>query len=199
MSKEKLRNTAYTDKTSKNYIMDAAVIYTDIGFDGTDFTGNLLGATSGGTKLTITQEYEDIEVDGTSHMKVKGNKKLVSATAVIAANVKEITAKTLRMGLNANLVEADAGTAPAGYKQIDTKRFIDDEDYIENVALVGRISGSDLPMIAILDNAFVTTGVEIDTADNDEAVIELEFEAHATADQLHADEFPWRILYPEVA
>ena len=77
-----LAKTGYTSTTSKNYVIDAATVYTNVTYvEATGFAGTLHGATSGGVTVTIEQSYRDIEVDGTSHMKVKGNKVMESATA----------------------------------------------------------------------------------------------------------------------
>lgn len=193
-----LRKTGYTNKTSERYIINAATIYTGVEFKDGEFTGDLMGATSGGVTLTIEQEYRDIEVDGTGHVKVKGNKVLESATATATGNMKEITAETIRRSLNGSLAEASADEAPSGYKVIKSKRYLEHEDYLKNIAVVGRLSGTDKPVIAILDNALCTSGLELGTEDNNEAVIEQTYEAHATEEQLFADEMPWRIYYPDV-
>ena len=195
-----LAKTGYTSSTSKNYVIDAATVYTGLTYTELGgFTGTLHGATSGGVTVTIEQTYRDIDVDGTSHMKVKGNKVLEAATATVTANVKEITAETIRKSLNGNLESANAIDAPTGYKVITTKRYIEDADYLNNIAVVGRLSGTAEPVIFILDNALCTSGLELGTEDNNEAVIEQTYEAHASVEQLQADEFPWRILYPTVA
>lgn len=193
-----LKKTGYTETTSKQYLINAATVYTGVTYaELTGFAGTLHGATSGGVTLTIEQAYRDIEVDGTAHMKVKGNKVLESATAYVTANLKEITAESIRQSLNGAM--ADATDAPTGYKEITTKRYIEDADYIVNMAVVGTLSGTDEPVIAILDNVISTGGLEIATEDNGEAIIEQTFEAHATVEQLQADKFPWRILFPTVA
>ena len=194
-----LKKTGYSDNTSKSYIINAATVYTDVTYaEGAGFTGTLHGATAGGVTLTIETTYRDIEVDGTSHMKVKGNKVLESATATITTNVKEITAETIRTSINGTL-EAATTEGPAGYKVIRSKRFVEDADYTPNMAVVGTLSGTNEPVIAILDNVLCTSGFEGATEDNSEMVIEQVYEAHATVEQLDADEFPWRILYPNVA
>ncbi|WP_029276302.1 hypothetical protein [Carnobacterium jeotgali] len=194
-----LKKTGYSETTAKNYVINAATVYTDIKHTAADgFSGTLHGATSGGVTLSIEQAYRDVEVDGTTHMKVKGNKVLESATATVTANVKEITAETIRRSLNGAIVEAATEDAPAGYKVITTKRYLDDGDYINNIAVIGTLSGTNEPVIAILDNALCTSGLELATEDNGEAVIEQVYEAHASVDQLNADKFPWRILFPTV-
>lgn len=194
------KKTGYTSTTSKNYLINAATVYTNVTFEEeTGFTGTLHGATSGGVSLTIEQTYRDIEVDGTSHMKIKGNKVLEAANAFITANLKEITADSIKQSLNGDLASAAVDEAPTGYKVVTTKRYLEEGDYIGNMAVVGTLSGTDEPVIAILDNVISTGGLELATEDNNEAVIEQTFEAHATVDQLDADEFPWKIFFPTVA
>lgn len=195
-----LKKTGYTEKTSERYLVDAAVVYTDVTLEsgGTEFTGTLHGATSGGVSVLIEQAYRNVEIDGTSHTRVKGNKVLESAVSTATVNLKEITAEAIKQSLNGALEESGAN-APAGYKEITTKRYVENEDYISNMAIVGKISGTDKPIIIILDNVLSTGGLEIATEDNGETVIEQTFEAHATHEQLEADEFPWKILYPTVA
>ena len=195
-----LAKTGYTSATSKSYVIDAATVYTNVTYvEATGFAGTLHGATSGGVTVTIEQSYRDIEVDGTSHMKVKGNKVMESATASVTANVKEITAETIRKSLNGSLASAAAIDAPTGYKVITTKRYIEDADYLNNIAVVGRLSGTAEPVIFILDNALCTSGFEGSTEDNNEMVIEQVYEAHASVEQLLADEYPWKILFPTIA
>lgn len=194
-----LKKTGYTEKTSNNYLVDAAVVYTGVTFDEVDstFTGTLHGATSGGVSVLIEQAYRKIEVDGTSHTEVKGNKVLESAIATATVNLKEITAESIKQSLNGAIAET-AENAPVGYKEITTKRYVEDEDYISNMAIVGKLSGTQEPIIIILDNVLSTNGLEIATEDNGETVLEQIFTAHATHEQLEDDEFPWRILYPTV-
>lgn len=192
-----LKKTGYTSTTSKNYLINAATVYTGVKYEAEGgFSGTLHGATSGGVTLTVEQNYRDIEVDGTSHMKVKGNKVLESANATLTANMKEITAETIRQSLNGVITDAEETDGPTGYKVIRTKRYIDDGDYLDNIAVVGTLSGTNEPVIAILDNAISTGGLELSTEDNNEAVVEQTYEAHASVEQLDADEFPWKILFP---
>lgn len=193
-----LKKTGYTEKTSDSYLVDAAVVYTDVTFDELEggFAGTLHGATSGGVSVLIEQTYRDIEVDGTSHTRVKGNKVLESAVGTATVNLKEITAESIKQSLNGT-ISVSAEDAPAGYKEIRSKRYVDDADYINNMAIVGKISGTDKPILIILDNVLATSGLDLGTEDNGETVIEQTFEAHASYEQLDKDEFPWRILYPD--
>lgn len=194
------KKTGYSSTTAKQYLINAATVYTEVTYEKlSGFTGTLHGATSGGVTVTIEQSYRDIDVDGTSHTKVKGNKVLESAFASATVNLKEITAESIRQSLNGEVTTADASVAPTGYKVITTKRYVEDTDYVANMAIVGTLSGTNEPVIVILDNVISTGGLEIATEDNNETVIEQTFEAHASVDQLDADEFPWKILFPIVA
>lgn len=197
-----LATKGYTENTPKHYLIDSATVFRNVTYATVPgFAGTLIGATQGGVTVTIEQNYRYPEVDGTAHLqgKVRGNAILESATAQVVINLKELTAENLRAGLNGTMVDALAAEAPTGYKKITTKRAVASGDYLTNIAVVGKIAGTAQTVIFIIDNPLCTGGVEIATEDNDEAVIELTYVAHATAAQVTADEFPWRILFPAVA
>lgn len=197
-----LATKGYTENTPKYYLIDAATVYKNVTYaEVGGFTGTLVGATSGGVTVMIEQNYRHPEVDGTAHVQgmVKGNTYLESAKASAVAPLKELTAENLRNGLNGSLRDALAAEAPTGYKVVETKREVETTDYLTNLAIVGKMAGSDNPIIVILDNPLCIGGVEIGTEDNGEAIVELTYEANATAAQLAADTFPWRILFPAIA
>lgn len=194
-----LAKTGFTKDTPLHYLIDAAVVYLNLKLEDGQFMGTLAGATSGGVTVAVENTYRDIETDGTSHTRVKGQKVLESAVATATTNMKEITAETIKRSLNGELkTESTPTIAPEGYKIVTSKRFVEEEDYIENIAIVGRMSGSPQPIIAILDNVIVNNGIQMATEDNNEAVIEQIYEAHATHEQLENEEFPWRFLFPPI-
>lgn len=196
-----LATKGYTENTPKHYLIDSATVFKNVTYTALDgFAGTLIGATEGGVTVTIEQNYRAPEVDGTAHLQglVKGNIVLESAKAQVVINLKELTAENLRGSLNGTMVDALSTEAPVGYKKITTKRAVASGDYLTNIAVVGTLAGSAEPVIFIIDNPLNTNGVEVETQDNGEAVIELTYVAHATAAQVAADEFPWRILFPAV-
>jgi len=71
---------------------------------------------------------------------------------------------------------------------------IEDSDYIDNVALVGNISGKDKAVICMVKNALADAGLSIATAPRDEAVPVIVFTGHF--DPADADTEPWEIRYP---
>jgi hypothetical protein len=194
-----LAKTGYTEQSAERFLIDSATIYKNVtytageGGAAGDFSGDLLGATSDGTSVNIEQSYRKIAVDGTSVMDVKGLNVLESAKATISANLKELGAENLRLALNGTATES---TEYAGYTEIKSKRYVESGDYINNMAIVGKITGTDQPIIIMFDNVLITSALSLETKDNDEAVIALEGQANASYEQLSGDTFPWTILYP---
>lgn len=193
-----LPKTGYTEKTSENFIIDSATVFTDFKYDkdAGEFTGTPMGATSGGVEFNAELSYRKPEVDGAYVMDVVGLNVLESATASIKANLIELTAENLRRSINGTLEDATEDEAPAGYKVIKPKRYLAAGDYIPSVAVAGIHNGTKQPVIVVIDNGLVKSGLAIKTEDNKETVIEQEITANASYEQLQQDEFPWRIFYP---
>lgn len=72
---------------------------------------------------------------------------------------------------------------------------IADTDYMDNVAIVGNISGKTNPIICIVRNALADAGFSISTAPRDEAVPVIVFTGHYDAGDM--DKEPWEIRYPK--
>ena len=106
------------------------------------------------------------------------------------------------------VIFAEEGAPPAGepvtvrytyttanvYHDVITGGDIADEDYIDNVALVGTISGKAKDVICIVKNALADTGFSLSTAPRDEAVPVIVFTGHYAAGD--PDTEPWEIRYP---
>lgn len=200
MTKQEVTRTGYTKKTPKHYLINAGAIYTNLKWNKTSqkWEGERLGATSDGNKLTIELTYRTVEVDGV-YTDAKGQKLLQKQTAKLETNVKELTAENIKLAINGSLETGDGETAPADYKVISGKGKLEDSDYIENIGIVGTVSGSDNPIIVILDNALCTSGLDAEFKDDDEAVVAMTFEAHADADQVADLTLPCRIYYPTIS
>lgn len=152
-----------------------------------------IGATSGGGNFSAVPTMRGVEIDG-----VKGNAKglqnIDTWTVTMTANVKEFTADAMKLALGA----ADAGTdnAPEGYTRINGRSELKDEDYLDNLTWVGRLSGSGKPVIIVVKNALSTNGLSISFADKSEGLIPITVTGHYTADDL--DTPPFDIFYPTV-
>ncbi|MFU1594044.1 hypothetical protein [Streptococcus dysgalactiae] len=200
MVKKPVKRTGYTKNTPKSYLINAGAVYKNLAWnqEQTQWEGELLGATSDGNKLKIEQKYRTIEVDGV-FVPAVGQKVLESQSASLEINMKELTAENLRLAINGSLGTGDGKTSPADYKVIGGKGKLENTDYITNIGLVATLSGTNKPVIVILDNALCTSGLEFDTKDNDEAVVTMTFEAHANEEQIDDLTLPCRIYYPEVS
>lgn len=195
----KVTPKGYKKNTPLHYLIDAGAIYKNLEYDplAEEWTGEPLGATAGGNSVVVEQEYREIEIDGVFTQAV-GQKAIESSTAKLTANVKELTAENIRMAINGTLREADEDEAPEGYKVVEGKGQLECEDYIKNLGLVGTITGSSQPIIVILENAICTSGLEMETEDDDEAVIAMEFTGHAGAEDVADRKPPIKIYFPPI-
>lgn len=71
---------------------------------------------------------------------------------------------------------------------------IEDSDYIDNVAIVGNVSGKNKPVICMVKNALADAGFSLATAPRDEAVPSIIFTGHYDPDDLDTE--PWEIRWP---
>lgn len=189
-----------TADTVKNILFGAGTIHKGLKFTaGTDgkggtwnFTETLVGATSGGSKLSIVPEVYDVPVDGadvlTKGLRVKTGEKATLEVNFIELSTDVITAAAM------GVVGASDVT---GYDKIESKADIEIGDYWDNIAFVGKMLNNK-PVIAILDNALCTTGFEQEGKNKEGAVGKYTFECHADPDT-DMDKLPWRIYYPQGA
>ena len=189
MAKQAVRKTGYTKNTPKSYIVDAGAVFKNLEWNKTTskWEGELLGATSDGNKVTIEKNYREVEVDG------------VKTKAVGLKILEELTAENIALALGAKITSGDGESAPVNYKVITSKGKVENGDYLKNIALVGTVSGTNEPIIIVLDNALCTSGLEMELKDNEEAVVAMTFEAHADEDQVEDLTLPARIYYPQVS
>lgn len=141
--------------------------------DWDDSEKNVLGATKGGNKLTVTSELMDIEVDGAS-VKVKGLTVKTGENAKLETNIAQHNIESIKRAI----VGKEEKSLINGYDMIVTKPLLELSDYLDNIAYVGwRTDGK--PVIAILENAICTSGYETDNKNKDTSVVSAVFEASA--------------------
>ena len=189
---EKFRKSGITQQTTKSLLLNAAVLYEGLKYDPVEkkWRGTLLGATSGGTKVKISSDYQVIEVDG-AIVKVKGLTQKQGESGSIEANLVEVTEDNLKMAIVGKESKSDI----EGYSLIETKALLEDSDYIENIAAVGTLSNGK-PVIVIMENMLCTSGLELDTKNKNNVVMKVSFECHAGFEDDH-DTLPIRIYYPK--
>lgn len=154
-------------------------------------SGKLIGATAGGGSFAAVPTVRRIEVDGAKSA-VKGFEALDEWQVTLTANVKEITADTLKMAL----ATGKSAKQSNGYEKITAAAELSDDCYIDNITWVGRISGSSEPVIIIVKNALCTNGLTLTPTDKSEGVVSLTLTGHSEATDV--DEPPFVILYPNV-
>lgn len=194
MSKE--GKTGVTSDTPKQITFGAGTIHKGLKYttNAWNFTDSIVGATNGGSKLTITPEFYDVPVDGTV-VPVKGLKKKIGETATLDVNFAELTKDIIK----AATIGKDGTSSDNTYDMIESKADIATGDYWENVAFVGKtLDGRNI--IAILENALITSGLPLEGKNKEAGTIAYTFACHADiADGDDLDVLPWKIYYPKAS
>ena len=191
----KAGKTGVTAETPKNILFGAGTIHKGLKYTGGswNFEASIVGATSGGSKLTIKPEITTVDIDGVN-VKAKGLDAKTGETAVMEINFIELTKDLIKTALFA----ADGTSGDATYDLIESKANIEAGDYWENVAFVGKTLDGSKTIIAILENALCTSGLELEGKKKEGAVGKYTFECSAelTSD---LDTLPWHIYYPKAS
>ena len=181
-----------TADTPKRILFGAGTIHKGLKYSSAwNFAESLVGATNGGSKLSIVPELYDVPLDG-ANVAVKGLKVKTGETATMEVNFAELTEDIIKAA-----TIGKTGTATdTTYNLIESKADIAVGDYWENVAFVGRtLEGKNI--IAILENALITSGLETEGKNKESAVGTYTFACHAAADADSFDTLPWKIYYPK--
>lgn len=181
-----------TEVTPKNILLGAGTIFKNLTWDSTKNQfkfDKVLGATSGGSKFSIKNEFKDIEADG-AVVKVKGLTLKYGQVAELETNLLDITVDNLKIAMLGEEKESEV----TGYKELVPKAQLEAGDYIDNLAYVGRKSDGS-PVIIIMENALCTEGLEIEGKNKDNSVLKVKFECYGdiTSD---LQTLPVKILIP---
>lgn len=183
-----------TKKTAERLLLDAGAIYKNLTYDDLtgEFTGEALGATSGGNEFVVEIEQRQPEIDGLKS-RVKGMSFVDTHEAHLVVNLKELTAQNIKLAIG----PADIDNSDTNFDIITGRTTIKDEDYIENIAYIGRLSGSQKPVVIILKNALSAEGFTMSSEDNNEAVIPITFNAYADFEDAMAGKTAYEIYWPK--
>ncbi|MBQ8279488.1 MAG: hypothetical protein IJZ23_06880 [Roseburia sp.] len=154
-----------------------------------DAAENVLGATSGGNKLSIMSEITQIEVDG-ALVKVKGLTQKQGETGSLETNLAQHTKESFIR----SIIGKEQESLIKGYTQLTTKALIEASDYLDNIAYVGTMSDGK-ECIVIMENALCTSGFELESKNKETAVLKAVFECNADFDDAH-DTLPIYIFVP---
>lgn len=192
MSKE--GKTGVTANTPKNILFGAGTIHKGLKYatNSWNFAESIVGATSGGSKLSIVPEVTKIEVDG-ALVSAKGLSVKTGETATMEINFIELTKDIITAATFGSVGVSEDDQ----FEVIVSKNEISEGDYWENIAFVGKtLEGKNI--IAILENALCTSGFEQEGKNKEGAVGKYTFECHAelTGD---LETLPWKIYYPKTS
>jgi hypothetical protein len=188
-----LKKHGITTDTVKNILLGAGTVYRNLTWSDTNgWDGTALAATKGGSKLTITNELMDLEIDG-ANVKYKGGILKTGEAAKLETNIYEITAGILKEAL---LGSTDT-TVVTDFTKIQTKENIEDADFNDNIAFVG-FTTENKPIIIIMENALWVNGLELEGKHKEGTVLKAEFECQADLEE-GLDKLPVYIYYPDTA
>ena len=152
--------------------------------------GTIIGATSGGGKLSIEGEYVDIELDGALVL-VKGLTVKQGGKASIEVNMAEINGDVIKMGTNFKEGISDAN----GYSMYVDKPNIEEGDYIDGFGFVGKTANGKKDIIVIFESALCKSAFEAESKNKENSVLKLTLEAYAE-NEGDLDTIPVKIYYP---
>lgn len=187
------KSSGITEKTPSNIPFGAGTIHKGLKFDPEtkkwNFAESLAGATSGGSKFEIKPEVMQVEVDG-AWVAVAELDKKTGETANMDINFAELTPDIIKSAVIGQDTESDI----EGYSLITSKSQIEEGDYWENIAFVGKtLTGR--PIIVIMENALCTSGLGIEGKNKEAGVGKYTFRC---SQKIDADLtiLPYKIYYP---
>lgn len=196
MAYDKVKSHGVTEGTPDNILLGAGTIHKGLKYveeTGWNFDETIIGATSGGSKVTITPEFYDPEIDGVL-VPTAGLKQKVGETMSLETNMAELTPEIIAMGVVGTIKES---STVRGYSEVVSKARIEEGDYVDDFAYVGTtITGK--PIIIVMEKALCTSGLELEGKNKEASVTKLTMECHG---KLTGDlqTLPYHIYYPSVA
>lgn len=181
-----------TANTPGSILLGAGTYHKNLKFEGNKWSGECIGATSGGGKVSIAGEFKDIELDG-ALVKVKGLTVKTGGTASMEVNFVELSTDMLKTTTMFKVGESDA----EGFTMLQDKANITEGDYLENFGFVGMTADGSKQIVVIFDYAICTSGLELEGKNKENSVIKATLEACAAIDG-NLDTLPVRIYYPEL-
>lgn len=185
-------SSGITKDTPDNIVFGAGTIHKGLKYTsetGWNFAESLFGATSGGSKLSITPEVSQVEIDGAT-VRVKQLDKKTSEKAEMELNFAEMSAAIVKASTFAKEGTSDA----EGYTCLESKPDIEEGDYFENISFVGKtLSGK--PIIVVFPNAICTSGMELEGKAKEAGVNKCTFECTQDIEG-DLDCLPYKIYYP---
>lgn len=186
----KAGKTGVTANTVDNVLLGAGTIHKNLKEDFSNLNESIIGATKGGSKLAITPEFFELEADG-ALVSVKNHTFKMGEVATLTVNFLEYTKELLKLAI----IGKEGTSENADYDLIETKADIEEGDYLENIAFVGR-TAKGKNIVVIMYNALCTNGLNLEGKNKDNSTSEYEFKSHAEEDS-DLDTLNVKIYYPK--
>lgn len=179
-----------TENTPKNILLGAGTYHKGLTFSGNAWSGTCIGATSGGGKVSIEGEYLDLDLDGALVL-TKGLTVKQGGKASMEVSLAELSGDNIKMATNFKKGTSDAD----GYDMFEDKATIDEGDYVENFAFVGKTANGAKDIIIIFEYALCKSAFELEGKNKEQSVLKLVMEAYAENGG-NLDTLPIKIYYP---
>lgn len=176
--------------TPTSVLLGAGTYHKNLKFASGSWTGDCIGATSGGGKVSIVGEFLDLELDG-ALVKAKGLTVKQGGTATMEVNFVELSADMLKTTTLMKEGESDAD----GFTMLQDKARIEEGDYLTDFGFVGYTADGSKQIVVIFDYALCTSGLELEAKNKDKSVVKATLEAYSDIDG-DLDTLPVRIYYP---
>lgn len=187
-----LKKHGITTETIKKMVLGAGVIYKNLKYADGEWSGTVLGATSGGIKFNWEATWLDIEVDGATVL-VKGvSKQKVGESASLEGQMTELTEDILVTALHLEEATSDDSNYT---KYISKENVTEEDDYLDNVAYVGTLSNGQ-NIIIILPNAICTEAFELETKNAEQTTFSVKFECTADLENDTLNKLDIELYYP---
>jgi len=197
-----LKTHNVTADTPNRLLLGAGTFYKNLTWNGTEFTGEILGATSGGGTITITPEYFNPDIDGAT-VKIRGMIWKVGEEATIEANITEFSEGLFVNALHMVEITGVGNPASSTHKLFQSVAHIGEPNFLDNVAYVGTLTGGTSSGVAggrqfiiVLENALCTAEMSLSPQDGSNATFTAKFECTATFAQDDLNHLPYKIYYP---
>lgn len=176
--------------TPESLILDVGLVY--FGIDESKLALNVedtvdqaianavsLGATRGNSSYSSGKEVHEVEVNG-ARFPLKGMKRIDAYAPTLTVTFLEHTEANLRRCI-ANYLT----TSHSKFVEHEHDVEIADSDYINNVALLTKISGKETPILLVLRNVMAVNEWGLELEDKNEAATEIQLLAHALLSAPH--------------
>lgn len=157
-------NPAVPDK-SNDILLGEGIVWKNYGVGG----AAIIGATRGGSKLTLERKIRDIAFDG-AYGSVKGLRRFETYKVKLSVNFLKINYTSLSYGLS--LTTTDITDADGSFKKTVFNLDFDSADVLTNVAFVGQ-KNDGKQCIIIVENALNIDNIDLDFKEKDELTTEL--------------------------